>query len=340
MNPTLSVIIPIYKVEDYLERCVNSVLKQDYKDIEVILVDDGSPDRCPQICDEFAKVDNRVRVIHKKNGGLSSARNKGIEVAKGKYLAFLDSDDQWVEGALKILMDDLLYSGVDMLMFRSKSLYPDGTMMERNDGNVFRSDIAKYNRIDLYNLLIKNGNMHEQAGTHFVRTDFIKKNNLYFKEDILGEDTEWMFRILRLVGEVMVSNTILQIYTEKRPGSITNTNSIKSLHDLITIVQYSLDFYADNKYIDVRKYELAQCAYLWSIALGYYSLLSRKDVIVFKRQLKEQRKQLPLNEHPKSRMVGVVYSFFGFTLSSKILCLYMNLHSKNLVNAKKKVNDK
>lgn len=338
MNPKLSVIIPIYKVEDYLERCVKSVLNQDYRDLEVILVDDGSPDRCPQICDELAKTDDRIVVIHKPNGGLSSARNAGIEVAKGEYLAFLDSDDQWAEEALQSLMDDLLKSGADMLMFRSKSLYPDGTMMERNDGNVFQEQLKVYNRIELYGLLIKSGNLHEQAGTHFVRTGFIKNNNLLFKEGILGEDTEWFFRVLRLVGNIAVSNTALQIYSEKRPGSITNTNSVKSLKDLIAVVQDSIEYYQNNTYLDVRKYELAQCAYLWSIALGYYSLLPNKDAKVFKKALKQQCAHLPLKEHPKSKMVGMVYSILGFNLTSKILCLYMNLHSKNIINAKTKVN--
>ena len=89
----LSVIIPIYKTEEYLETCVNSVLSCSSSEIEVILVDDGSPDRCPQICDEFAKSDARVKVVHKENGGLSSARNAGMPVASGKYVTFVDSDD-------------------------------------------------------------------------------------------------------------------------------------------------------------------------------------------------------------------------------------------------------
>ena len=86
--PKLSVIIPVYKVEDYLERCVRSVLNQSYKDVELVLVDDGSPDRCPQICDELATEDGRIKVVHKKNGGLASARNEGIKNATGEYLAF------------------------------------------------------------------------------------------------------------------------------------------------------------------------------------------------------------------------------------------------------------
>lgn len=89
----ISIIIPVYKVEKYLDECVSSLIKQTYHDIEVILVDDGSPDKCPQICDEWAKKDVRIKVVHKKNGGLSSARNAGIAVAKGEYIGFVDSDD-------------------------------------------------------------------------------------------------------------------------------------------------------------------------------------------------------------------------------------------------------
>lgn len=95
MKSLISVIIPVYKVEDYLTACVESVQAQTYQNIEIILVDDGSPDNCPNMCNEFAARDSRIRVIHKENGGLSSARNAGIEAAKGEYLAFLDSDDLW-----------------------------------------------------------------------------------------------------------------------------------------------------------------------------------------------------------------------------------------------------
>ena len=89
----ISIIVPVYKVEDYLDRCVNSLLNQTYRDIEIILVDDGSPDRCPELCDQWAARDHRIRVIHKENGGLSDARNVGLEAAKGEWIQFVDSDD-------------------------------------------------------------------------------------------------------------------------------------------------------------------------------------------------------------------------------------------------------
>lgn len=95
-KPLISVIVPIYKVEAFLHRCVDSLLSQTYENLEIILVDDGSPDHCGAICDEYAAKDSRIRVIHKKNGGLSSARNAGLDIARGEYIAFLDSDD-WIE---------------------------------------------------------------------------------------------------------------------------------------------------------------------------------------------------------------------------------------------------
>ena len=92
----ISVIVPVYNMEKYLEKCVRSILDQDYKDIELILVDDGSKDSSPAMCDEFAKQDERIKVIHKPNGGQGSARNMGLDIAKGDYISFIDSDD-WVE---------------------------------------------------------------------------------------------------------------------------------------------------------------------------------------------------------------------------------------------------
>lgn len=102
-KPLVSIIIPIYKVEKYLNKCIDSVVNQTYKNIEVILVDDGSPDLCPQMCDAWSQKDGRIRVIHKSNGGLSDARNAGIQICTGEYICFVDSDD-WVEPTMVQLL--------------------------------------------------------------------------------------------------------------------------------------------------------------------------------------------------------------------------------------------
>ena len=93
-KPRLSVIVPVYKVEKYIHNCVDSILNQTFSDFEVILVDDGSPDRCGEICDSYVSLDKRIKVIHQSNGGLSAARNKGIEIAQGEIIGFVDSDDE------------------------------------------------------------------------------------------------------------------------------------------------------------------------------------------------------------------------------------------------------
>ena len=105
MKIKVSVVLPIYNVEQYLERCVNSVVNQTYTNLEIILVDDGSPDNCPQMCEDWKKRDSRIKVVHKKNAGLGMARNSGIEVATGEYICFFDSDDY----VKRDIIDDLEY---------------------------------------------------------------------------------------------------------------------------------------------------------------------------------------------------------------------------------------
>lgn len=113
-NPKLSILVPIYNVEKYLPRCIESVLSQDFRDYELILVDDGSPDQCPQICDEYAKKDSRIKVVHKKNGGLVSARLAGFMEARGEYLMFLDSDDYLYPYAISCLYNKII-EGYDIV---------------------------------------------------------------------------------------------------------------------------------------------------------------------------------------------------------------------------------
>lgn len=112
--PKISVIVPIYGVEKYLKQCVDSIIAQTYKNLEIILVDDGSPDKCPEICDEYAAQDKRVRVIHKKNGGLGSAYNAGIDAASGKYIGFVESDDYIAPNMYEKLYNHLTQHNADV----------------------------------------------------------------------------------------------------------------------------------------------------------------------------------------------------------------------------------
>lgn len=122
-QPLVSIIVPIYKVEPYLRRCLESIVNQTYTNLEIILVDDGSPDNCPQICDEYAAKDKRIIVIHKENGGLSDARNAGLDICKGEYISFVDSDDWVDEKYIEVLLRLVTETNADIAIGEHKKIY-------------------------------------------------------------------------------------------------------------------------------------------------------------------------------------------------------------------------
>lgn len=121
----ISVIVPVYNVEKYLDKCIDSIVNQTYKNLEIILVDDGSPDNCPQMCDAWAEKDSRIKVIHKSNGGLSSARNAGLDVSTGQYIVFVDSDDYISSLYCEKLYKALIDNSADLSICGVKKIYPD-----------------------------------------------------------------------------------------------------------------------------------------------------------------------------------------------------------------------
>ena len=128
MSDLVSIIVPVYKVESYLKRCVDSIALQTYTNLEIILVDDGSPDRCGKMCDEYAEKDDRITVIHKENAGLGYARNSGIAVCKGDYVMFVDSDDYLSLDCVEILYNRLIADGSDMAVGKHTDIYDDGSL--------------------------------------------------------------------------------------------------------------------------------------------------------------------------------------------------------------------
>ena len=188
-RPIISVVIPVYNVEAYIERCVNSVRNQTVENIEIILIDDGSPDQSPVLCDQYAEKDRRVRVIHKKNGGLASARNRGITVATGKYIFFLDSDDWLEKDGLQQLYELAQKYQVDFVRYRAfRTEWPG---MERNvpcrveTVREMQGGIYDRKRIlqEIYPRLLATrqltlGPVVGACGALY-RTDFLKKNQIF-----------------------------------------------------------------------------------------------------------------------------------------------------------------
>lgn len=184
----VSVIVPVYNVEKYLERCIESIRSQTLEDIEIILVDDGSPDNCPKICDEFAEKDSRIKVIHKKNGGLSSARNAGVYVATGEYIGYIDSDDYAEQDMFETLYECARKNQVDFVMADYWRIQADGVRKKKTLD--IRGGLYKKQNIiqEIYPVLI----MREKVDygpllsvcNCLYKTDFIKKNSLFFDEEI------------------------------------------------------------------------------------------------------------------------------------------------------------
>ena len=156
-KPLLSIIVPVYNVEKYIERCIKSILNQSFTNFELILVDDGSPDNCGKICDEYKKKDSRIKVIHKKNGGLSDARNAGIERAKGEYIAFVDSDDFINKYMYEILYKNAKKWDADISICNFKMVCENDRIDE--DISVICEDAKVYGRNEALNKLYSNENL-------------------------------------------------------------------------------------------------------------------------------------------------------------------------------------
>ena len=206
--PSISIIIPIYKVEKYLKRCVESVRKQTLTDLEIILVDDGSPDDCPGICDEYLKEDSRIKVIHKQNGGLASARNAGMNIATGNYLFFLDSDD-WLEpDGMQRLYETAEKYQVDFVRYRAiRTGWPG---MEENapcmveEIRELQQGLYEKDRIikEIYPRLLATSQLTMGAVVgawgSLYRTDFLRKNQLSFYEEVkFSEDLIFSANVVR-----------------------------------------------------------------------------------------------------------------------------------------------
>ena len=188
-----SIIVPIYRVERYLNKCVDSILCQTFNDFELILVDDGSPDKCGLICDDYENADSRIRVVHKKNGGLSSARNTGLDIASGEYVIFIDSDDYWDDNAaLEHIYKNLVETNADLLVFPAKRFYEEDNKFTY----ILKMEIDRDKVIDLdtnraITYLLENNIYRAAAWNKVVKKRIIDEHNMRFKEGYLSEDMDW-----------------------------------------------------------------------------------------------------------------------------------------------------
>ncbi|MBR6737921.1 MAG: glycosyltransferase family 2 protein [Clostridia bacterium] len=319
--PVLSVIIPIYNVENYLAECVDSVLNQSFTDLEVILVDDGSPDNCPLICDDYAKKDNRVKVVHKQNGGLSSARNAGLNIASGEYVIFLDSDDYYRNlDFLEKIVESL--NGCDALFFQRVKLFNDKDFGD-NPSN-YNENINELSIEKQFVELAKSNKIDASAAMKVTCRTFLIQNNLFFKEGLVCEDIEWFFRYAQKLNNVRFSNYTSYVY-RIRSNSISHSIKLKNVQDLF----YSIENYADeikNSNLSIKEPLLNYLAYQYFIVLGLSgAYLNGVDKKLILDKCKEYKWLSNYTCGKKNKLSAFVVKLFGVKIASYILGFYIGI---------------
>lgn len=266
MLPKVSVIIPIYKVEPYLNRCVDSILNQTYVNIEVILVDDGSPDRCGLIADHYAEMDQRVSVIHKPNGGLSDARNAGMQKASGTYTIFVDSDD-WVERTMiEQLVDHSYRFQADIVQASFYYAYEDHLQW---DHRYYAMDAPPVllNNERLMSELIRNEKVKNFAWGKLYKTNLIR--DLPFKKGVLFEDVFWAHQVMHRVRRYVIFHQPLYYYFQRDDSIVANytpksLDILKGMKERHRFIEKHYPHLTDESYQAILK-----------ASLIHYSLLTR-----------------------------------------------------------------
>jgi glycosyltransferase involved in cell wall biosynthesis len=229
LKPKISIVVPVYMTESTIHRCVDSILNQTMKDIEVILVDDGSPDECPQICDAYGKEDPRVHVIHKENGGLSDARNAGLLKASGDYVLFVDSDDYIHEKTCEVFCEQL-QEGMDILVGDAVQIQGDE---EVEMSHVEIPSDSVLTGKEFMKIQLKADKMYMTAWLHLHRRDFLIENELFFKKGILHEDQQWTPRVFLKARKVKYVKFPFYYYVVRKDSIMRKKNQRKNGIDLV-----------------------------------------------------------------------------------------------------------
>jgi glycosyltransferase involved in cell wall biosynthesis len=266
----LSIIVPVYNVKPYLSRCLDSIIHQTYKNLEIILVDDGSTDGSDQICDDYAQKDKRIVVIHKSNGGLSSARNAGLDIARGDLIGFVDSDDWIAPDTYTSVFECYTKTGADIIAFGYYEA--TDTTLKKMPENGFMDNTRVLTNIEAANYLIKNENIRDYVWNKiFTKSVFADHRFLpgkYF------EDTHIMYSLFLSANKVAVLGNHYKYFYFQRPDSIISKKTYKNLHDRLDALYTRYDNLKNNNAIDQESLFLPVLS-AFVILFGSYPIKSR-----------------------------------------------------------------
>ena len=309
-----SVVIPVYNVEKYLRDCVDSVLSQSFEDFELILVDDGSKDSSGAICDEYAAKDERVKVIHKENGGQSTARNAGIDAASGEFAVFLDSDDLICDNNFFSDVKTAIEENTDVVVFRYCKYYED----KRIDGcGINLSGVFSTNKVDFLRELVKRDAFFCSCWSKCTRMSILKDNGIRFDENLSCEDMDWYYNVVSKASNYKVIDKPF-VYYRQRLNSVTSSFKKKSITDYIYTVEVwngKLNAIEDSEEKSVM---LSSLAKLYCNLLIAYSRHA-KELKDCKKKIFSFKHLLSYNLNPRVKKISMFAKVFGLGITCTVL---------------------
>lgn len=332
MSTTFSVIVPIYKVEKYLKKCVDSILNQTYQDFELILVDDGSPDKCPQICDEYAKKDRRVRVIHKKNSGLVAARNTGIKEAKGDYICYVDGDDwifdnllqtAWDKAIRKYNVEMVVYSAVRQFSNNQEQI-PKAVPEGLYDKDKLRTDVYPYMMYDSRKPFCT-GLIFPVAWNKIFKREFLLKHYCEEERIRMGEDNAFVFECLYAAKNIYFCDDILYVYNQLNIESMVHSYDPNRFDNNQILTDYiekrigNQDKIIDNQINAFKAY--------WLIMAVFHEVKSGRKIIQASKHIRKKIKETGC-------LRNIRYNELPKTAKMYLILLNMHLYIPALVSAK------
>lgn len=320
-QPLFSIIVPVYKVEQYIDECINSVLNQTFKDFELILVDDGSPDNCPKICDEYAQKYECIRVLHKENAGSSSARNIGLENSFGQYIAFIDSDDYWNDDTfLSDVSEIIKNNNPDMILYgygeyKNKTFHPILNFAD--------FDISK--QYTMYDV-IKNDWVKSSPCSKIVKSNLLFDNDISFRHGVTSEDIEWTTKLLSCCDSFCVCPKNVYVYRQQE-NSITHSINRNSIVQLYNNIIYSLEA-IKNMPIQKKDVILNYMAYQYITLLNGYVryCYGDKEIYDYIVSIKYLSKY---NLNKKVKVIDLFTKTLGLKITLFILKLFLKVRKSN-----------
>ena len=318
----LSIIVPVYNVQNYIDECINSIVEQSVRNIEVILVDDGSTDQSGNKCDLWKAKYSFIKVIHKENGGLSSARNIGLDNATGDYILFVDSDDKVYKDSFKALLQCINESNADYYFLKGRKFYPDG-IEEPLDDSMIRNCFLGKSSLAVIKYLSTLRRYPGSSCTKAYRRDFLICNNLRFPSDRrLAEDLEFTLKCILYAESYDCCEHEYYLYRQSREGSITSltTGSNKSFWNLAIFLNDSISLLSDGHRPkgEKEKYALSLVAYEYTVALVHLCQVTERsnEAYALMRKFKWLKKYLVSK---RGKIISLMLSVFGIRLTSKLL---------------------